>query len=350
MIPVPRGSVVVPVLAGACYFGAAALVPGDVAAQGSGAAAPSTHLIVVGGLGGQPEYTDLFFTQTRSLVDAAVERWGVPAENIIWLAEDPDRAPEQIAGRSTRAELEAAILATAGRAGPNDGVMIVLVGHGTGQGDESRINLPGPDLGGGELDAALGAFTTQTVAIVNTASASGGFVAELSGDRRIVVTATRSAREKERTYFASYFVDAFLDDGADTDKDERVSLLEAFQFASNEVARRYERDNQLLTEHALLDDNGDSEGSSDPGVTQSDGSLAGRFYLVSAERVVVERAADDPELAALLVEKTRLETAIAELRALKDTMDPAVYDAELETLVLELAAANRSIRNKGGGS
>jgi hypothetical protein len=283
-------------------------------------------------------------------VNAAVERWGVPQANITWLAEAPDRAPGQIAGRSTREELEAAILATAGRAAPNDGVMIVLIGHGSAQGDESRINLPGPDVGGGELAVALNAFTTQTIAIVNTASASGGFVTELSGERRIVVTATRSAREKERTYFASYFVDAFLDDGADTDKDDRVSLLEAFQFARNEVARRYERDNQLLTEHALLDDNGDSEGSAEPGATAADGAVAGRFFLASAGRVIAEQAADDPELASLLADKTRIETSIAELRGLKDTMDPAVYDAELETLVLELAAANRAIRARSGGS
>ncbi len=320
------------------------------AAQGSGAVAPSTHLIVVSGLGGQPEYSDLFFVQAESLVEAAEERWGVPAENITWLAEAPERAPDRIFDRSTKEALEAAILSTAGRAGPNDGVLIVLIGHGSARGEESRINLPGPDVSGGELAVALGAFTTQTIAIVNTASASGGFVSALSGDRRIVVTATRSAREKERTYFGSYFVDAYLDEGADTDRDERVSLLEAFLFASHEVGRRYERDNQLLTEHALLDDNGDKEGSPEPGATESDGSLAGRFFLASAGRAVAEQAVDDPELAGLLVEKTRLETAIADLRRLKDTMDPAVYDSELERLVLELAATNRSIRNRGGGA
>ena len=322
---------------------------GAVTAQGSGSGAPSTHLIVVTGLGGQPDYSDLFFTQGRSLIEAARDRWGVPGANITWLAEAPDRAPDAIAGRSTKEALEAAIAATAGRAAPADGVMIVLIGHGSAAGDESKINLPGPDVSGADLAVALEAFTTQTVAIVNTASASGGFVGELSGDRRIVVTATRSAREQERTYFGSYFVDAFLDDGADTDKDERVSLLEAFQFAAGEVARRYERDNQLLTEHALLDDNGDREGSAEPGATGADGALAGTFFLAAAGREVVEAAADDPELAALLAEKTRIETAIAELRRLRDTMDPAVYDAQLETLVLELAATNRAIRDQGGG-
>ena len=329
---------------------AAAVLAVSAASGAVGQGAPSTHLIVVSGLGGQPEYSDLFHSQGESFVKAAEERWGVPRDRIVWLTEDPNRAPGEIAGRSTKEALEAALVETAGRAGPQDGVMIVLIGHGSGEGDESKINLPGPDLSGADLSAALSAFTTQVVAVVNTASASGGFVQALSGERRIVVTATRSPREQERTYFGSYFVDAYLDDGADVDKDDRVSLLEAFRFAAGEVGRRYERDNQMLTEHALLDDNGDREGSGEPDATAADGALADRFFLVATAPDVTRRAAEDPELAALLEEKARIESAIARLRQLRDTMDPAVYDAELERLVLELASVNRQIREKEGGT
>lgn len=325
-----------------------AALPAAAHAQGR-TSAPATHLIVVSGLGGQPEYSDLFHAQAESLVNAAVERWGLPEARISWLAEDPARAPDRIAGRSTAEALGAEIHEAAGRAGPQDGVLIVLIGHGSGTGDASKINLPGPDLDGAQLASWLGAFPTQTVAVVNTASASGGFVAPLSGERRIVVTATRSNRERERTFFGSYFVDAFLDDGADTDKDGRVSLLEAFRFASHEVGLRYERDNQLLTEHALLDDNGDGEGSVEPGPTALDGALAGRFFLAAAPAAVAEAAVEDEELAGLLIRKGRLEGEISALRMLRDTMDPAVYDAELERLVLELAATNAAIREKGGG-
>lgn len=336
------------IVAGAVLGGVAA---GALGARGVGAqrAAPATHLIVVSGLGGQPEYSDLFHSQAESLVDAALGRWGLPESHVSWLAEAPDRAPDRIKARSTAEALHEEIVAVAGRAGPQDGVLIVLLGHGSGTGDESKINLPGPDLGGEELAGWLDAFPTQTIAVVNTASASGGFVRPLSGPRRIVVTATRSNRERERTFFGSYFVDGLLDNGADTDKDDRVSLLEAFLFASHEVGLRYERDNQLLTEHALLDDNGDGEGSAEPGPTEVDGALASRFFLAATTAAVADAAVDDEELAALLVEKGRLEGEIQTLRTLRDTMDPAVYDAELERLVLELASTNASIREKGGG-
>jgi len=194
-------------------------------------ATPSTQVLLVTGLGGAPEYSDLFLTQGRSLLEAARGRWGLPEDNTVWLAEAPERAPDLIKGRSTREAIEAEVLAAARRAGPDDGVLIVLIGHGSGAGEDSKINLPGPDLSGADLAVWLNAFTTQTVAVVNTASASGGFVSALSGDRRIVVTATRSTRERERTYFGSYFVDAFVAEGADTDKDDRVSLLEAFRYS-----------------------------------------------------------------------------------------------------------------------
>ena len=57
---------------------------------------------------------------------------------------------------------------------------------------------------------------------------------------------------------------AFTTPGADTDKDERVSLLEAFVYAKREVARAYETDTRLATEHAMLDDDGDRRGSAAP--------------------------------------------------------------------------------------
>ena len=321
------------------------LGPRPARAQQPGAAGtPSTHLFVVTGLGGSPEFAELFETQAAGLVDAARDRWGLPEGYVTWLAEDPTRDPARIAGRSTREEIERGLAAIAGRAGPNDAVLVLLIGHGTGQGEESKLNLPGPDLTGADLAAWLGAFGTRTVAVVNTASASGGFVPALSADGRIVVTATRSTREAERTHFARFFVEAFRDEGADTDKDGRVSLLESFGYARAEVARHYERENQLLTEHALLDDDGDGEGSAEPSAASGDGALASRFFLAASSAAVAARAADSPELRALLVEKTRIETDIVALRARQSEMIPEAYDAALEALLLELATTNRAIR------
>ena len=48
---------------------------------------------------------------------------------------------------------------------------------------------------------------------------------------------------------------------ADLDKDDQVSLLEAFLTASVRTAEFYEETSRLATEHALIDDNGDRRSS-----------------------------------------------------------------------------------------
>ncbi|MCG8468466.1 MAG: hypothetical protein MJB57_09710 [Gemmatimonadetes bacterium] len=318
---------------------------GSLAAQGG-----RTHVLVVTGLGGEPEYAQLFRTQATAFLDAARDRWGVPESDLSWLAEDPAVAPERVAAKSTRDAVEERIEDMAAAAGADDRILLLFMGHGSGSGDDSKINLPGPDVSGADLAVWLEAFPTQTVAVVNAASASGGFIPALGGERRVIVTATRTANERWRTHFGTFFVDAFALDGADADKDDRVSLLEAFTYAKAEVERYYARDGQIPTEHALLDDNGDGEGSLEATIEGPDGALASRFFLTRAPRALAGRTADDPELAALLEKKTRLEEDIAALRARRDEMDATSYEARLEALLLELAVTSRAIRDREGGA
>ena len=336
-------------LAGLCAP-ALALAGGAPAAQAQEAAAPPrAQVLIVSGLGGTPEYGELFRAQAERLIEALRERFGVAGEAIVWLAEDAAISP-RASGRATLEAVERELLAMAARAGPADPALILLLGHGSGGGRESRLNLPGPDLTGETLSVWLTAFTTQTVAVVNAASASGGFVPAVAGDRRIVVTATRSPRERDHAHFGGFFVDAFAGDDADVDKDERVSLLEAFAYATGEVRRRYENENEMLTEHALLDDDGDGEGSLEPTAEGPDGAVASRFFLAAAPAAVARAAADDPQLAALLAEKQRVEDAIAALRARRDELSEDEYDDRLEALLVELARINRALPDPGGGS
>jgi hypothetical protein len=227
----------------------------------------------------------------------------------------------------------------AGGTRPDDVIVIVLAGHGSEQGDEPRLNLPGPDLTGSDLARALGGFAKQLVVVVNTASASGGFVKALSGPRRIVVTATRSGFERNATMFGDFFARALGSDEADADKDGRLSVAEAYQFARGEVIRTYHSANRLLTEHAQLDDNGDGIGTAELGPS-GDGAVA---RLVSFG-LRPEVGSDDPRIAALVTERRRLETAVAVLRGRKAAMDSVAYERELERLLVELAEVNQAIR------
>ena len=136
----------------------------------------------------------------------------------------------------------------------------MLIGHGTFDGKEAKFNLRGPDLSATELAAWLKPFR-RPVIVINCASSSSPFLNQLSAPERIIVTATRSGYEDNFARFGKFMAEAIADPAADLDKDGQTSLLEAFLMASRRVKEFYEADGRLVTEHALLDDNGDGLGT-----------------------------------------------------------------------------------------
>ncbi len=313
--------------------------------------AGDSHLLIVSGIGGQPQYSEAFHRWGTALYEAATERLGLPASNIVYLAERVERDP-RIHARSTKENFEQALADIAAKAGARDRVFIVLIGHGSANNDEPRFNLPGPDIAAAELAQHFRTkFPTQTIVLANTSSASGDFLSVLSGPNRVIVTATNTGFERNEAIFGEFFVEAFAGDGADVDKDERVSVLEAFNYARIETARRYESDERLLTEHAMLDDNGDGVGSTepDPRAEGGDGALARTLFLDRVGVMVAGPTGGDSVLGTLYNEKRALEERIATLRNLKDQMEQDVYEAELEELLVGLALKNRAIREREAG-
>lgn len=303
----------------------------------------ATWLLVVSGVGGDEAHRSEFVARSNRLMDAA-ERQGVAADHVTYLAESADatRAKE----RSTREAIERELRQVAGRAAAGDHVIIVLVGHGSVRGDEAFFNVPGPDISAAELALALAPLQGQHVAVVNTTAASGGFVAALAAPGRVVITATRGARERLEPAFVDFFIDAFDGEGADLDKDLRVSLLEAFRFANLQVERVYEDTGRMRTEHAQLDDDGDGRGSEDPN-GDPEGALAA---LMTLGRRPASAGADDadPDLRALRIRREAAELQLAQLRAKRDAMAAAEYDAALEDILVTIAEIDAAIRARGG--
>lgn len=310
---------------------------------GSAATAQQEYLVVVAGLGGDEPSRRSFHDWAMALVRAAPQL-GVPDSHVVYLGEDPARDPARMAARSTKHNVEETLRTLARRLGPSDQVIVVLIGHGTEREGEPQFNLPGPDLTARDLAALLDALPAERVAVVNTASASGAFLPVLSAPGRVIVTATKSGFERNQTQFPRYLVEALTGGGADTDKDGRVSLLEAFDYARREVARAYEADGRLLTEHALLDDNGDGEGSAAPGADAADGALARTIVFGGPAAVTT----GDPVLAQLYREKADLERRIAALRQRKEAMPREAYERQLEELLVGLAMNGRAIREREG--
>jgi hypothetical protein len=301
-------------------------------------------LLIVVGLAGNPEHGELFTKWGTSLAESSA-KVGVTKDRLIYLSDTKDEGG-LVSGRATREEIDKAFATFAKTAAAEDVVYVVLFGHGTFDGSTARFNLPGPDMTPADFNNALRKLPVRNVVFVNTASASAPFVETLSAQGRTIITATRTGSQQFATLFGGYFVEAFSTAAADGDKNGRLSMLEAFEYARTEVARTYKEQGLLATEQALLDDNGDKVGSQTGSPTQGDGKLAASMSLGS----VADAAPlpEDPKLRALYVERRDLERRVEALRLLKDSMPPAKYVSELERLVTELALKTREIRTIEG--
>ncbi|HSJ25138.1 MAG TPA: hypothetical protein VK929_10740 [Longimicrobiales bacterium] len=306
----------------------------------------STHLLIVTGLSGEPRFAAQHREWGAALVEAATQRHGVPPANVTWLAERQD-LHDAVGGRATLANVEAALGRIAQRTTAADRVLVLLFGHGTWANGETLFNVVGPNLRGTALAGMLDAIPAR-VAVVNTASSSGGFIQDLAAPDRVVITATRTGLERNETIFGGHFVAALTGaTEADMDNDGRVSLLEAFEYARREVAREYDRTNRLQTEHAVIDGLGDGQGVASADASSPHARLAGTFHIGLPGAAAAASAS--PELRVLYAEKERIEREVADLRARRDSLPVQQYEAALEELLVELSLNAQAIRRLEGG-
>jgi hypothetical protein len=176
---------------------------------------------------------------------------------------------------------------------------------------------------------------------VNTTSASGGSIGALQRAGRIVIAATKGGTEKNATVFARYWVDALRDGAADTDKNEAVSALEAFQFADRKTAAFYESQKRLATEHAVFEDTGKKEAVRAASTENGEGLLATNFILLRIG--AAQRAANDPAKRALLDKKEELERKIDLLKYQKAAMAVDDYKRQLSDALLQLARVQEDL-------
>lgn len=215
-----------------------------------------------------------------------------------------------------------------------DQITIFLMGHGTGRDDESKFNIVGPDITGDDFAAVLDDFDEQDIVIVNTTSASYGFSASLSSEGRVVISATRSPAEKFDPIFSGYFIEALEQRNGDRDKNNRVSMLEAFNYARQSVDKWYEDQGRLASEHASLDDNGDALFSLNPTAADADGRLAEIAYI---DVLTADSGDLSPQQLALKARVQELERAVFILRGRKADYLEDDYWAQMEELLIDLA-------------
>ena len=312
------------------------IAPGEVAAR-------DYFTLVVSGASGGPEYAERHDRWRSGLVAALRAQPGFRDDHLLVLAETPGPG----IGCATGEGVRGAVSELAARMDEQSVLFVLLLGHGTFDGREAKFNLVGPDLAAAEWAALVEPLPGRLV-FVNTTAASAPFLASLAGAGHVVITATESPVQRYATVFPEFLVRAFVDAASDVDRNGRVSVWEAFVYASAGVRRWYQQRGRLATERALLDDTGDGRGvDAGNGAGVPPAGLAAAVYVGAGVDDV--SAGQGGELDRLAARRAALDVEVAELRAARESMPPERYAAELERLLLELARVSRDMRRLTDG-
>ena len=270
------------------------------------------HAVVIEGLPGDPAYAEQFDRQVAAIRTAA--------ESIT----DANRIHVLRGDAASRDAVLQQLEALVPDLNADDWIALYLIGHGSYDEYEYKFNIPGPDLTGEDIAAALDNLPATNQLLVNTSSASGAIAELVARENRVVVLATRSGAERHATRFGIHFAAALSDTSADIDKNNMISVAEAFHFAERRVSDYFEGNNQIATEHAELD-----------------GDRAERLTL---SRLGGSRPAIvDTALAELITDRDGLNEEIEALRLERDSMSATDYQSALLGKMLELARVEDAI-------
>ncbi len=285
-------------------------------------------IILVVGTGGTDEYN----TRFRDWAN----RWQAAGQAGRW--DVTTIGQQETADTTDLQQLEALLKASATEA--ERPLWLVLIGHGTFDGRETKLNLRGPDLSHAQLGIWLQDMQ-RPLAILGLHAASGPLLEAATGPRRVIVTATKNAAEINFSHFGGFLIEALTDPTADLDKDQQVSLLEGFLRASRLTREFYAADGRLETEHPLFDDNGDQRGTRSEnfrGVVplaskddhNPDGPRAHQWHLLPN----LQERQLPPEV---IQRRDELELQLVDLQSRKALLPEDVYYQQLELILVALA-------------
>jgi len=224
--------------------------------------------LILAGLPGDDDHRALYAGVVEKIVKALTERHGFPAAEVFVRFGVPTRdgdGPALAASRglSDRAGIEADVAELRGRLTPEDTLWVIAVGHGHHDGRRSYFNIPGPDPTEAAFGQLFAGLNCREQLFFITTSSSGFFLRPLSAPGRIVVTATEPDQEVNETIYPLALADVLAapPPEADRDKDGALSALELYLAIATDVLKRYADAEEIATEHAQLDDNGDGRGT-----------------------------------------------------------------------------------------
>ena len=295
------------------------------------------YALIITGAAASPEIRQRFRDWTSQLDEVLQRDYDYRADNIRILLDDGDNVGNLVArvnGPATADAIAENLDNWQSGMAAGDLLSVFMIGHGAATFGEAKFNNVGPDMTGSELAEWLLPYQDQDIVLFNMTNAGFEFARALSAPGRIIISATRSSAERFDPIFPRYLLSGLAGRQADLDRNQQVSVLELFRYASTQVASWYEEQGRLPTEHAVLDDTGDGLFSLSPGIEESDGLLAEVAYL---NILAPDEDKQSPQAPAMLAEMQTLERQVILLRNQKTNYLEAEYWRQMEDLLIELA-------------
>jgi len=246
------------------------LVPNLPAQSGStparaGAIPPPGRALIVVGLPGDSEHETLFRETVKTWREWLTGPLKFPRDSVHILfgaGGDAELGREPATRESIRREVDKirSTLAAEGR------LWVLFLGHANLREGHAFFHLPGPDLSDDECAAMFTGIRCREQVFWITTAASGAFLPGLSAPGRIVITATMAGQETIETEFPHALAEVCRMEPRELDRDGdgTISVWEIFLRTTEAVDARFQKDQRAPTEHALLDDNGDRQGTERP--------------------------------------------------------------------------------------
>lgn len=285
--------------------------------------------IIIQGIAPSDEFDAKFSKWATGTQAALVQDLGFSKDRVILLT-----------GEGTRkASIEKAFEQMKQQVKPGDTFLLFLIGSGAYDTDY-KLSIMGQDLTGTEYGNMIDSLNPARSIVVSGTDSSGGLFDKISSRNRVIVASSRSG-EKEPAVFYEYFLQGLKGIAADEDKDKKVSIWEAFKYATAGVERFFKEQTRIQTEHAGLAANGAPQVAAT--INEQEAPVLARVTSFNADRPII---VSDPRLQALLNEKKAIEQKVEALRLQKGLLSEAEYEKRLEDLVLELVRKNQQIQEQ----
>lgn len=245
------------------------------------ATAADDRVWIFTGLPGDEEHHTDFGKTLGSLKTGFTQRLGVSPENIA-VYYGPKSAG--YSGEASRENVLGAIkeIAAISKQSPSTAHWIMFIGHANGIRGGAQVNLPGSDLNSMDLAVALAECNEAApLTLVFTHTASAPFLRPLGAPGRVIITATAPGGMENETEFPASLAESLNDRKSDANKDGKLDATEIFLATRERVLKRYQAENLIVRESALLDGDGDGRGTQRPAEIDATSAAKHSFTLTT---------------------------------------------------------------------